>query len=194
MKIQDIKRFALLLSLAAVTPAALAQETKKETVTETTTVTKEQKSVPAPGSLASVIHDGVTFSILAKAVKAADLEGTLSGKGPFTVFAPTDEAFMKLPKGAIDKLLLPENKEKLRTLLTYHVVPGQMISSSLKDGDLTTLSGDKVKIDVEGDKIEIDEAKVASADVIANNGVFHSINEVNVPKSLDGFAGLDHDD
>jgi len=194
MKIQDIKRFALLLSLAAVTPAALAQETKKETVVETTTVTKEQKSVPAPGSLASVIHDGVTFSILAKAVKAAELDGTLSGKGPFTIFAPTDEAFSKLPKGALDKLLLPENKEKLRTLLTYHVVPGQLISSSLKDGDLTTLSGDKLKIDVEGDKVEVDESKIASADVIANNGVFHSIDRVNVPKSLDGFAGLDHDD
>lgn len=195
MKLNTIKRFALLLSLAAVTPAVLAQETKKEkeVVTKTTTTTTKE-NVPAPGSLASVIHDGVTFSILAKAVKAAELDETLSGKGPYTIFAPTDEAFSKLPKGALDKLMLPENKEKLRTLLTYHVVPGQMISSSLKDGDLTTLSGDKLKIDVEGDKIEVDEAKIASADVIANNGVFHSIDTVNVPKSLDGFAGLDHDD
>jgi uncharacterized surface protein with fasciclin (FAS1) repeats len=189
-----ITRYALLLAFAAVTPAVLAQETKKETVTETTT-TKETKEVPAPGSLASVIHDGVTFSILAKAVKAAELEETLSGKGPFTIFAPTDEAFMKLPKGTLDKLLLPENKEKLRTLLTYHIVAGELISSSLKDGHITTLSGDKVQIDVEGNgKIEVDEAKVASSDVIANNGVFHSINKVNVPKSLDGFEGLDHDD
>jgi uncharacterized surface protein with fasciclin (FAS1) repeats len=189
-----ITRYALLLAFAAVTPAVLAQETKKETVTETTT-TKETKEVPAPGSLASVIHDGVTFSILAKAVKAAELEETLSGKGPFTIFAPTDEAFMKLPKGTLDKLLLPENKEKLRTLLTYHIVAGELISSGLKDGHITTLSGDKVQIDVEGNgKIEVDEAKVASSDVIANNGVFHSINKVNVPKSLDGFEGLDHDD
>jgi uncharacterized surface protein with fasciclin (FAS1) repeats len=189
-----ITRYALLLAFAAVTPAVLAQETKKETVTETTT-TKETKEVPAPGSLASVIHDGVTFSILAKAVKAAELEETLSGKGPFTIFAPTNEAFMKLPKGTLDKLLLPENKEKLRTLLTYHIVAGELISSGLKDGHITTLSGDKVQIDVEGNgKIEVDEAKVASSDVIANNGVFHSINKVNVPKSLDGFEGLDHDD
>lgn len=195
MKLHTIKRYALLFSLAAVTPAVLAQETKKETVTETTTTTKETKAVPTPGSLASVIHDGVTFSILAKAVKAAELEETLSGKGPFTVFAPTDEAFMKLPKGALDKLLLPENKEKLRTLLTYHVIAGELLASSLKDGHITTLSGDKVQIDVEGkSKIEVDEAKIASSDVIATNGVFHSIDKVNVPKSLDGFAGLDHDD
>lgn len=187
MKTKNITHLAILLALAAITPAAMAEEGQKEAA-------KEQK-VPAPGSLASVIHDGVTFSILAKAVKAAELEETLSGKGPFTIFAPTDEAFSKLPAGALDKLLLPENKEKLRLLLTYHIVPGQYISSGLKDGDLTTLSGDKVKIDVGGtDKIEIDEAKVASADVIANNGVFHSIDRVNVPKTLDGFAGLDHDD
>ena len=193
MKLKAITRFALLLSLGAVAPIASAQDTKKEVVTKTTTTTTKE-NVPAPGSLASVIHDGVTFSILAKAVKAAELEETLSGKGPFTIFAPTDEAFAKLPKDALDKLLLPENKEKLRTLLTYHVIAGQNISSSLKDGDLTTLSGDKVKIDVDGDKIEVDDAKVASADVIANNGVFHSIDKVNVPKSLDGFAGLDHED
>lgn len=189
----NVTRLALVLSLAAM-PVAFSQETTKETTVTKTTTTKEEKTVPTPGSLASVIHDGVTFSILAKAVKAAELEETLSGKGPYTIFAPTDEAFLKLPKDALEKLMLPENKEKLRTLLTYHVVPGQVMSSALQDGDVTTLSGDKVKVDVDGKKIEIDEAKIASADVIANNGVFHSIDKVNVPKSLDGWEGLDHDD
>lgn len=194
MKTTHVTRYALLLSLAALAPFASAQTTKKETVvTEEKTVVKETK-VPAPGSIASVIHDGVTFSILAKAVKAAELEETLSGKGPFTIFAPTDEAFGKLPSGALEKLLLPENKEKLRTLLTYHVIAGQFLSSSLKDGDITTLSGDKLDVDVEGKGIEVDNAKVASADVMATNGVFHSVGKVLVPKSLDGFAGLDHDD
>jgi len=193
MKTTHITRYALLLSLAAM-PFGFAQTEKKETIIkEETKIVKEGK-VPAPGSIASVIHDGVTFSILAKAVKAADLEETLSGKGPFTIFAPTDEAFGKLPSGALEKLLLPENKEKLRTLLTYHVIPGQVLSSALKDGDVTTLSGDKLDIDVEGKEIEVDNAKVASADVMATNGVFHSVGKVLVPKSLDGFAGLDHDD
>ena len=193
MKTTHITRYALLLSLAAM-PFGFAQTEKKETIIkEETKIVKEGK-VPAPGSIASVIHDGVTFSILAKAVKAADLEETLSGKGPFTIFAPTDEAFGKLPSGTLEKLLLPENKEKLRTLLTYHVIAGQFLSTSLKDGDLTTLSGDKLDIDVESKGIEVDNAKVASADVVATNGVFHSVGKVLVPKSLDGFEGLDHDD
>lgn len=179
----------IVLSLAAVTPVAFAQTEKKAA----DSAAKEEK-IPAPGSVASVIHDGVTFSILAKAVKAAELEETLSGKGPFTVFAPTDEAFGKLPSGALEKLLLPENKEKLRTLLTYHVIAGQFLASSLKDGEVKTLSGDKVKVDVDGKTIEVDEAKVVSTDVIANNGVFHAVDKVMVPKSLDGFANLDHDD
>ena len=193
MKTTHITRYALLLSLAAM-PFGFAQTEKKETVIKEETTIVKEGNVPAPGSIASVIHDGATFSILAKAVKAAELEETLSGKGPFTIFAPTDEAFGKLPSGALEKLLLPENKEKLRTLLTYHVIPGQFLSTSLKDGDLTTLSGDKLDIDVEGKEIEVDNAKVASADVVATNGVFHSVGKVLVPKSLDGFAGLDHDD
>ncbi len=181
-----ITQAALVISMAALTPAAFAQEKKTAPAPKT-------EVIPAPGSLASVIHDGVTFSILAKAVKAADLEGTLSGAGPFTVFAPTDEAFGKLPSGALEKLLLPENKEKLRALITYHVIPGQMLSSSLTDGDVKTLSGDKVEIDVDGKKIEVDDAKVVNSDVVANNGVFHVLDKVIVPKSLDGFAGLDAD-
>lgn len=176
----------LVLALSAVTPVAFAQDKEK------TDAAKEEK-IPAPGSVASVIHDGVTFSILAKLVKAAELEETLSGKGPFTVFGATDEAFGKLPSGALDKLLLPENKEKLRALVTYHVIPGQFLASSLQDGDVKTMSGDKVEIDVDGKKIEVDDAKVVSTDVVANNGVFHAIDKVLVPKTLDGFAGLDHD-
>lgn len=185
MKKNQITSYALILSLAALSPIAFAQEEKKDTV-------KEQQ-IPTPGTLASVIHDGVTFSILAKAVKAAELEETLSGKGPFTIFAPTDEAFGKLPSDTLDKLLLPENKEKLRTLLTYHVIAGQMLSSSLTDGDVKTLSGDKVDIDVDGKKIEIDDANVVNSDVTATNGVFHVVDKVLVPESLDGFLGLDHD-
>lgn len=189
MKTKNISRLVVALSVAAFAPAAFAQDKAA-----TKSAPAKEQSIPAPGSLASVIHDGVTFSILAKAMKAADLEVTLSGKGPFTIFAPTDEAFGKLPSGALEKLMLPENKEKLRALLTYHIIPGQLLSSDLKDGDVKTLSGDKINIDVEGKAIEVDNTKVVNSDVIANNGVFHVIGKVAVPKSLDGFAGLDHDD
>ena len=189
MKTTTIPKLMLLLSLAAVTPMALGQDEKKAEAA----ASKEAK-IPAPGTVASVIHDGVTFSILAKLVKAAELEETLSGKGPFTVFGATDVAFGKLPSGALDQLMLPENKEKLRSLITYHVIPGQFLASSLKDGEVKTLSGDKVKVDVDGKTIEVDEAKVVSTDVVATNGVFHAIDKVMVPKSLEGFANLDHDE
>ena len=190
MKTTTIPQLMLALALSAATPAAFAQNEAK---TDKTKAAAEEK-IPAPGSVASVIHDGVTFSILAKLVKAAELEETLSGPGPFTVFGATDEAFGKLPAGTLDKLMLPENKEKLRTLVTYHVIPGQFLSSSLKDGEVKTLSGDKLTIDVDGKDIDVDETKVVSTDVMANNGVFHAVGKVLVPKTLDGFAGLDHDD
>jgi uncharacterized surface protein with fasciclin (FAS1) repeats len=191
MKTNTIPKMMLVFAMAAATPMAFAQNDDKSDKKSGT-----EEKIPAPGSVASVIHDGVTFSILAKLVKAAELEETLSGKGPFTVFGATDEAFGKLPKGALDKLLLPENKEKLRTLVTYHVIAGQLVSADLKDGEVKTLSGDKVNIDVDGNgkKIEIDDSKVVSTDVVANNGIFHAIDKVLVPKSLDGFADLDHDD
>jgi len=152
-----------------------------------------EEKLPAvqPGSLAMTIKESVTFSILTKALQATGLDLTLGNKGEYTIFAPTDEAFGKLPSGVLSKLLLPENKEKLRSLLLYHVVAGKVLSSDLKDGDVKTLNGEKVKVDVGDKEIEIDEAKVFSADVAANNGVMHTIGTVLIPKSLDGFAGLD---
>lgn len=196
MKTTVIPNTILALALATAVPSVCAQETKEAIKKEVKEAVKEEMKgeAPKPGTVASVIHDGVTFSTLTKLVKAAGLEETLSGKGPYTVFGPTDEAFAKLPAGALEKLLLPENKEKARLLVTYHVIPGQYLAADLKDGDLTTLSGDKVKVDVENKDIEIDDSKLASTDVSASNGVFHSIDKVLVPKSLDGFAGLDHDD
>jgi uncharacterized surface protein with fasciclin (FAS1) repeats len=107
------------------------------------------------------------------------------------VFAPTDEAFGKLPAKVLTKLMLPENKEKLRSLLLYHVVAGKMLAADIKDGEVKTMNGEKVKIDAEDGKIEINDSKVFSTDVVATNGVMHSIGKVLIPKSLDGFAGLD---
>lgn len=150
----------------------------------------EEVATVQPGSLTAMISDSATFSTLTKALKAAKLDLTLGNKGEFTIFAPTDEAFGKLPEGVLTKLMLPENNEKLRSLLLYHVVAGKVLAADLKDGDVKTMNGEKVKVDVESDNIEVGGFKVFSADVLANNGVMHSIGEVLVPKSLDGFAGL----
>jgi uncharacterized surface protein with fasciclin (FAS1) repeats len=191
----NLTRLALILAIAPLSSVS-AQETKTEETKKTTTTKTETTvaKVAEPGTIAAAINDGVTFSILSKALKAADLESTLGTKGSYTIFAPTDEAFMKLKEGTLDKLLLPENKEKLRSLLLYHVIPGQFTSSDLKDGEVTTSNGEKVEIDVEaGGKIEVEDKKVAKADLVLSNGVMHSIGEVMVPKSLDGFADLDED-
>lgn len=195
MKTKDITRLALLLALAPLTPAAFAQKeeaVKKAEVTKTTTTTTtEVKAIPEPGTIAAAVNDGATFSILSKAIKAAELEEILGTKGTYTVFAPTDEAFGKLKEGTLDKLLLPENKEKLRSLLLFHVIPGQFISSSLKDEEVKTSNGEKLKIDVDGKAVKVNDAKVSQADVMVSNGVIHTVDMVLVPKSLDGFAGLE---
>lgn len=196
MNSNKFTHFAVLCTLATVTPLAFAQDdaaaptvTKTETTVETKTV--KEGPVIEKGSLTNVINDSVTFSTLKKALVAAELDVTLGSKGAYTIFAPTDEAFDKLPAGLLGKLLLPENKEKLRSLLLYHVVAGNVPSSTLKDGDVKTMNGEKVKIDVDGDKIEVDESKVFSADVPATNGVMHSIGTVLIPKSLKDFSPLD---
>jgi uncharacterized surface protein with fasciclin (FAS1) repeats len=185
MKTKKLTRTVLLISMAALIPAVFAQSDKA-----VITVTEEKNAAVKTGSLTTVIADSATFSTLTKALKAAGLDATLGDKDEFTVFAPTDEAFGKLPAETLTKLMLPENKEKLRMLLLYHVVAGRMIAADLISGDVKTVNGEKLKIDVSADKIEVDGEKVFSADVIATNGVMHSIGKVLVPKSLDGFAGL----
>ncbi len=125
------------------------------------------------------------FKTLVKALEAAELVDALKGKGPFTVFAPTDDAFAKLPKGTLEELLKPENKEKLQSILLYHVVPGKYLSSDvrkLKSGTKveTLLKGKEVTITLNKD-IFVDGAKVIKADVMASNGVIHVIDKVILP-------------
>jgi uncharacterized surface protein with fasciclin (FAS1) repeats len=124
-----------------------------------------------------------TFNTLATALKAAGLVDTLKGKGPFTVFAPTDEAFVKLPAGTIEELLKPENKAKLVSILTYHVVPGAVSSSEVvKMTSAKTVQGQSVKISTKDGGVMIDGAKVVKADVKASNGVIHVIDSVILPQ------------
>lgn len=120
---------------------------------------------------------------LVAAVKAAGLAETLSGTGPFTVFAPTNEAFNKLPAGTVDNLLKPEMKGDLTNILTYHVVPGSLRAADLKDGmKLKTVQGKELTVSVKDGKVMIDGANVTIADVISSNGVTHVIDAVVTPK------------
>ncbi|RSK34530.1 fasciclin domain-containing protein [Hymenobacter metallilatus] len=128
-----------------------------------------------------------SVSTLVKAVQAAGLDGALSGAGPFTVFAPTNAAFDKLPNGALAGLLKPESKDKLKSVLTYHVIQGRLVAQDLKDGqELTTLNGAKLKISVKDGKIMVGNGKDAPVniqipDVISSNGVTHVIDGVVLP-------------
>lgn len=123
------------------------------------------------------------FNTLIAAVKAAGLVETLKGEGPFTVFAPTDEAFARLPKGTVESLLKPENKEKLIAILTYHVVPGKVMAKDVVSlTEAKTVQGSAVKIAVNGDKVSIDGANVLKTDIETSNGVIHVIDAVILPK------------
>ena len=126
-----------------------------------------------------------SFKTLAKALDAAGLVTTLKGAGPFTVFAPTDEAFAKLPDGTLETLLKPENKEKLRRILTYHVVSGKVMASDVvKLQSAKAVSGDTITVNVRNGMVHVDSATVTKADVTATNGVIHVIDSVILPKGL----------
>ena len=123
-----------------------------------------------------------SFKTLVKALDAAGLTDTLKGPGPFTVFAPTDEAFAKLPAGTLDELLKPENRDKLRAILTYHVVPGAVDSSEVaKLNSAKTVQGSEVMVAVTSAGVMVDKAKVITPDVRASNGIIHVIDSVILP-------------
>ena len=124
-----------------------------------------------------------SFKTLAAALTAADLVGTLKGKGPFTVFAPTDEAFAKLPAGTLDDLLKPANKAKLQGILTYHVVSGKVMAADVvKLKSAKTVNGQSVTIKVKDGTVMVDNAKVTKTDIMCTNGVIHVIDAVILPK------------
>lgn len=122
------------------------------------------------------------FKTLAAALKAADLVDALKGDGPFTVFAPTDEAFSKLPKGTLESLLKPENKSKLAAILKYHVVSGKVMAKDVvKLSEAKTLQGSAAKITVKDGNVSVDKAMVTKADIQTSNGVIHVIDSVILP-------------
>ncbi|MEO8129266.1 MAG: fasciclin domain-containing protein [Bryobacteraceae bacterium] len=124
-----------------------------------------------------------SFNTLVAAVKAAGLVDTLKGAGPFTVFAPTDEAFAKLPAGTVEDLLKPENKAKLVAILTYHVVPGKVMAAAVVKLHMAkTVNGQELAVKASKDSVMIDNAKVTKTDILCTNGVIHVIDTVVLPK------------
>ncbi len=138
----------------------------------------------AVGNIVEVAVGAGNFGTLVAAVTAADLAETLSGPGPFTVFAPTDEAFAALPAGILDALLLPKNKAVLAKILTYHVVSGQVMAADVTDGDVATVEGQTVKLSTMGG-VTVNGASVIATDVMASNGVIHAIDAVILPPDVD---------
>jgi uncharacterized surface protein with fasciclin (FAS1) repeats len=136
-------------------------------------------------SAADIVDTAIAgnFTILVAAIKAAGLVDTLKGPGPFTVFAPTDEAFAKLPPGTLETLLKPENKAKLQSILTYHVVAGKVMSGDVvKLNSAKTVQGESIAIKTVDGAVMVDNARVVKADIVASNGVIHVIAAVILPR------------
>ena len=139
------------------------------------------KAQPA-GDIVAVASSSGSFNTLVAAVQAAGLVETLQGKGPFTVFAPTDEAFAKLPAGTVESLLQPENKAKLIAILTYHVVPGKVLAADVTTSQAATVNGQKLPLVVANGKVTAGSANVVATDVPASNGVIHVVDSVLLPQ------------
>ena len=155
--------------------------------------TTEAESVAEQAEVGTIVDVAVgagTFDTLVAAVSAAGLAETLSGEGPFTVFAPTDEAFAALPAGLVDALLLPENEAALVAVLTYHVLGAEVPSSDVATGAVGTLQGEEIELVVDDNGVTVNGANVIAVDVEASNGVIHVIDAVLVPPSIDATALL----
>ena len=175
---------------AETTEAPAATEAPAEDDMTETTEGGEDMAEEA-GTIVDVAVAAGSFETLVAAVTAADLVETLSSEGPFTVFAPTDDAFAALPEGLVDCLLLEENVDALSAILTYHVVAGEVLSTDLTDGPVATVQGEEITVDLT-DGVTLNETvAVAAADVDASNGVIHVIDGVLVPPSIDVAAFLE---
>jgi uncharacterized surface protein with fasciclin (FAS1) repeats len=183
-------------SVAALLFLAGCSSSSDEPAAETTTAAAAPSDAMSEeameaGTIVDVASANSDFETLVAAVVAADLAETLSGEGPFTVFAPTDAAFDALPEGLLEALLLPENKEVLTQILTYHVVSGEVTSDQVSAGDVDTVEGEAISITTpDGAVVLNDTATVTAVDVDASNGVIHVIDGVLVPPSVDVTALL----
>ena len=166
------------------TPAPVG--TSAEAPVESSVEATETTMAAEAGDIVAVAAGNPDFSTLVAAVTAAGLVETLQGAGPFTVFAPNNEAFAALPAGLVDKLLLPENKDTLVKILTYHVVSGKVMAADVTAGDVPSVEGSNITVAVEGGTVTLNgSSKVIATDVAASNGVIHVIDAVILPPGLD---------
>ncbi|MFT4656145.1 MAG: transforming growth factor-beta-induced protein [Candidatus Aldehydirespiratoraceae bacterium] len=180
-------------ALAFTACASDSNDAEDSVVTEDTVAAEVEEAIEEAAALGTIVDVAVgagSFETLVAAVGAADLVDTLTSAGPFTVFAPTDEAFAALPDGLVDALLLPENKDALVSILTYHVIGAEVPSSDVAPGDVETVQGEAITISAEGDALKVNEATIIAVDVQADNGVIHVIDQVLVPPSIDAAALL----
>jgi uncharacterized surface protein with fasciclin (FAS1) repeats len=186
-RMKKLKLSAMALAMVSLV-ACGSGESETATTDSPTTISSTETTTPAPAPAApaTVVDIAVgspDHSTLVAAVTAAGLAETLSGAGPFTVFAPTNAAFAALPAGTLDDLLKPENKAKLASILTFHVVAGAVKSTDLTDGmKAKTVNGEEVTINVKEGKVTVNGANVTTADLVAGNGVVHVIDAVILPK------------
>lgn len=167
--------------------AEVTEDVAEETEEMTDEATEEMTEEAAADTIVDVAASNPDFSTLVTAVEAAGLVETLSGAGPFTVFAPTNEAFDALPEGVLDALLLPENQEVLTDILTYHVLSSEVTSEMITAGEVETVQGDPVTLATDGG-VTVNGANVVTADVEASNGVIHAIDAVLLPEGVDPAA------
>lgn len=189
------KKLAGVAAAIAILPVAVACDTattEPDVAVEETEVGETEVEAPVdtdPAVEGDTIVDVATangsFNTLVAAIEAAGLTETLSDEGPYTVFAPTDEAFAALPEGVLDSLLLPENQEVLAQILTYHVVPGEVLAADVTTGPAATVEGSELDLVADGGTVTVNGATVSTADVVASNGVIHVIDTVLVPESVD---------
>ncbi len=189
MKKPRVLVLAALVTVGALALGACSSSSKSTAGSSATTqrVTSET-TAPAAKTIVEIAASNPDFSTLVAAVKAAGLAETLSGPGPYTVFAPTNEAFKKLPAGTLDTLLQPANKAKLAAILTYHVVAGDVMAKDVKPGPVKTVNGATFTVSVEGSDVIItdgqgNKSKVVKTDIVASNGVIHVIDTVLLPPS-----------
>ena len=176
MKILRHKAFAAVAVAMALTLSACGSDSEDSMDTAS--------QITGLGTIVDVAVDAGNFGTLVAALTAADLVETLNGEGPFTVFAPTDEAFENLPAGVLDGLLLPENKALLVQILTYHVLSGKILAPDVTDGDVATVEGQTVKLST-ANGITVNGAEVLIGDIEATNGVIHAIDAVILPPNVD---------
>ena len=182
-----MKKLSVLSIVLATTVSALVYSCgnapKEGTEEEVMTEEVVETPVEAPKTVVDIAVGSPDHTTLVAAVSAAGLVETLNGAGPFTVFAPTNAAFAALPEGTVESLLLPENKDQLTGILTYHVVAGNVMAANLSDGQVvTTLNGQDLKVSIAAGKVMINGATVTAADLAGSNGVVHVLDTVLLPE------------